>query len=184
MQLDPLFYLQNVSFAPERVDQRFPHARRILTGGVFISHSGIDSIFIQRNIIQVLSDRFNDGIFFQNKGFGGREEYIQLVQAALHYCNKFILVLSKNSIGNPWVYAEVDWVMVHQRPIICCLMDSSDPALLHRQLADYSLNSSNYFKAVDFQEDIGLAQIRLGAFVDELLQKPPSSRTPVDGTEI
>jgi hypothetical protein len=179
MDLEPREYLRTAHFAPDEIDQRFPNARRILTEGIFVSHSGLDTRRIHEDIVlPVLHDRFADGIFFHSRTSGGAESYKQLVQAALHFCDKFIVVVSQNSITNPWVRAEAEWAAEHQRPVIHCLLDDSDPGLLYTALPPIAEaeGGQRVYGWVDFRGDIREAQTRLGTLLDELLSRYPYHR--------
>jgi TIR domain len=173
MALSPGEYLRTARFAPEEIDLKFPNARRILTEGVFVSHSGQDTRRVYDEIvIPVLHERFADGIFFHNRGSGGSESYKQLVQAALHFCDKFIVAVSCNSINNLWVRAEADWAAEHRRPIIHCLLDESEPHLLYSAPTPLVVSPNS----IDFRSDIGAAQKRLRLMIDDLLVQYPYRR--------
>lgn len=87
------------------IDRRYPNARR-LQGGLFISHAGKDYERISQDLVMpFIHDRFAPRYFFHNRGSGGAEHYVELVRAALEYCDKFLVVVSRNSVEHPWVTA-------------------------------------------------------------------------------
>ena len=179
MDLDPREYLQSARFAPDIIDQHFPDARRILTKGIFVSHSGLDSSRIYNEIIlPVLHVRFADGIFFHNRESGGADSYKQLVLAALHFCDKVMVVVSQNSVNNVWVRAEADWAAEHQRPVIHCLLDDSEPGLLYRAQSSSVVPSKDQriYGQVDFRSNFTAAQAKLGYLIDEMLKRYPYRR--------
>jgi hypothetical protein len=173
---DPRDFLLNVRFSPKEIDQRNPAARRVWTGGLFVSHAGLDSIRIREDIIRpVVEQRFPvDGHFLHNKGSGGPEIYRNLIQAALNFCDKFMVVVSQNSVGNAWVRAEVEWALRHHRPIIAVLIDDSILAELLPPSDDRTREvSSTDFCIVDFRRDTQSAQHKLASILDQLLRMLP-----------
>src|SRR5690242_19954219 len=100
----PRDFLRLSEFLPERASARYPNARRHTLGGLFVSHSGADSHRIRDEIIfPVVFDRLSaDGYFMHSRSSGGAEGYRELVQAALHWCDKFMVVISERSIANEW----------------------------------------------------------------------------------
>ena len=55
-------------------------------------------------------------MFSKGSGEPPADIYRQLVQAALHWCDKFMVVISERSISN-------EWVLEHSRPIIAVRLD-------------------------------------------------------------
>jgi hypothetical protein len=96
-EISPREFLRNTEFSPETANLLYPNARRLTLGGLFISHSGADNDRIQKEIIgPVVYERFpGDGYFLHSAASGGADSYRELVQAALHWCDKFMLVISK-----------------------------------------------------------------------------------------
>jgi hypothetical protein len=100
--LSPRDFLRTSEFSPDRANRRFPNAQYTMLGGLFISHSGEDSVRIQDQIISpVVFERLPaDGYFMHSRRSGGPESYKLLVQAALHWCDKFMVVISERSVSN------------------------------------------------------------------------------------
>jgi hypothetical protein len=122
--LSPREFLRGVHFDPTSID---PSQRRFMMNGLFISHSGIDTSRIRRLISPITQPRFvPDGAFLHSRSSGGPEGYRELVQAALHFSASFLLVLSRASLANEWVHAEVEWVLERPRPFLLALFDDSD----------------------------------------------------------
>ena len=93
-------FLRTPEFSQDRANERFPHAQDIMHGALCIGHSGEDSIRIEEQIISpVVFDRLPaDGYFTHSLRSGGAESYKLLVQAALHWCDKFMIVISERSV--------------------------------------------------------------------------------------
>jgi hypothetical protein len=47
----PRDFLRNSEFNPKRAETEFPNARRLTFGGLFVSHSGVDTVPIRERII-------------------------------------------------------------------------------------------------------------------------------------
>src|SRR4051794_28136610 len=111
-------------FQEGAITRRYPNAARHLRGGIFISHDGDDSQRIREEIISpVILDRFpGDRYFFHSRTSGGSVSYRELVTAALHWCDKFLVVVSRRALVNRWVRAEVDWAAHHRPSIIHCII--------------------------------------------------------------
>jgi TIR domain len=124
-EFSPRDFLRDDEFSPERADELFPNAREIMLGGLFISHSGADSQRIwDRIILPVVFERLPaDGYFMHSGLSGGADSYRFLVQAALHWCDKFMVIISSRSICSSWVLAEVEWALDNSRPIIVVRLD-------------------------------------------------------------
>jgi hypothetical protein len=182
--LSPRDFLRNSEFSPERATHRFANAQDIMLGGLFISHSGEDSIRIQEQIISpVVFERFPaDGYFMRSRRSGGGESYRLLVQAALHWCDKFMVVISERSVSNPWVVAEVEWAVNNSRPILASRFDSYGwKDLMYAIGASGSLAPEQVF---DFQSNVEIAQQELVHALDRLLVRLPrrgrfAARSPI-----
>jgi hypothetical protein len=171
---DPREFLRTAKFSPDAIQTLYPNARGILSDGIFVSHSGLDSQRIHSQIIlPVLFDRFADGIFFHNRGSGGANDYKQLVHAALHFCDKFLVAISRSSLESGWVRAEVEWARDHSRYIIGCLLDESDPQALHPDFPTFSelVVDRDDVSIIDFRTDLEVAKTALRQVVDELLRR-------------
>ena len=106
---NPFSFLTDTEFKLKKIENRYSNLRRHLINGLFISHSGLDSKIIQRILIPIIDERFTpERYFFHSRLSGAAEAYREIVQAALHYCNKFMIVLSHNSISNDWVKSYVN----------------------------------------------------------------------------
>jgi hypothetical protein len=174
-------FIDDEGFHLNNIDSRYPHARRFLTGSLFISHAGADSRQIRDHVVSpVVCDRFADGYFLHNRNSGGSRDYKQLVRAALQLCDKFMIVISRHSIDHVWVRAEVDWAVRNDRPIIRCLFDDSDPAQLHPSLAFQSSRSCPELEllTVDFRGELESARHQLADTLDTLLLRLPYPRFP------
>jgi hypothetical protein len=174
-------FIDDEAFHLDEIDRRYPHARRFLTGSLFISHAGVDYRRIDEHVVSpVVYDRFADGYFFHNRGSGGSQGYKQLVRAVLHCCDKFMIVISRHSIDHEWVRAEVDWAVRNDRPIIRCLFDDSDPAQLHPALGFQSSLAYPELEllTVDFRGELESARHQLADQLDTLLLRLPYPRFP------
>jgi hypothetical protein len=173
-KFSPREFLRNSEFSPERANERFPNARNITFGGLFISHSGKDSFRIQEQIVDpVVFDRLpGDGYFMHSQLSGMAESYRLLVQAALHWCDKFMVVISEWSLRTPWVVAEAEWALDNSRPILAVRFDSSEWKDLIDALGRECEPLANV-QTFDFQHDLERAQRELGYALDALLAKLP-----------
>jgi hypothetical protein len=169
-------FIDDEDFHPDQILRRYPHARRFLDGSLFISHAGVDYRRIYDYVVSpVVSDRFYDGYFLHNRDSSGSGAYKQLVRAALHWCDKFMIVISRNSIDHEWVRAEVDWAVRNDRSIIRCLFDDSDPAQLHPALVSQSWRAQPTLDllTVDFRGELESARHHLAEILDTLLLRSP-----------
>lgn len=168
-------FLNSNDFDSNEACSRYPNAKIFFTGSIFICHAGIDSHKINDDInLPVIYDRFADGCFFHNRGTGGSKHYKELVRVALRLCDKFLLVVSKNSVNHEWVKAEVAWAVDNNRSIIMCLFDDSAPTQIHFKLSVAQLNNRLY--TVDFSNNIKHAQTELSIILDKLLKEIPYQR--------
>jgi len=171
----PREFLRTAEFSPEKANQLFPHARRLSLGGLFISHTGSDTQRILKEVIDpVVFERFPaDGYFLHNAKSGGADSYRSLVQAAIHWCDKFMLILSRQSLESEWVHAEVEWAIAHSRPIIVLKMDEIEWATFQRKLKVQPDNTHAPIAIIDFATSLETAQNQLGLVLDKLLQDSP-----------
>lgn len=168
----PAEYLLKTEFNPQVVEKRFPNVRRHLEKGLFVSHAGWDLQRIRQDLVPVIYERFAPERFFlHSRGSGGAEAYVQLVQAALYYCDKFMVVVSRHSVDHEWVAAEVAWVVRRARPIVSCLFDDSDPSRINPALVSSRKGPHGKVKVytVDFRLDVQQAQAILAGILDKLL---------------
>jgi hypothetical protein len=97
----PAEFLSNADFKLEAIAADFPNAKRLLENGLFLSHSGKDSQRIRDQILPIVDRWFAvERYFFHNRQSGASESYKQLVRAALCYCDKFFVAVSRKSIEN------------------------------------------------------------------------------------
>jgi hypothetical protein len=156
------------------IDWRFPNARHSLEFGWFISHSGEDYQWIRENLIGCFQ---NEKYFFYSKCYG--KEYEELVLLSLHYCDKFVLVVSERSSKSEWVSAEVEWAIGFRRPMILCLLDETNPGKINKNLENISNSMWNRFWGgqdrfiVDFRCSNIHGQDRLGICIQKILKRYP-----------
>ena len=145
--LSPRDFLRTSEFSSDRANRRFPNAQDTMLGGLFISHSGEDSVRIQEQIISpVVFERLPaDGYFMHSRRSGGAESYKLLVQAALHWCDKFMVVISERSVSNSWVVAEVEWAADNSRPSLPPASIAMDGRISWMQLGPVNLSHPNRF---------------------------------------
>ena len=116
------------------LEAEYPNARRELERMLFISHAGRDTPAIRRDVLPALSELYRD-VFLHNRFSGGSEAYKHLIELALHLCPRFLLVISQNVVGHPWVLAEIDWALAQDRDFVCCRLDDTLPSEVHSGLA-------------------------------------------------
>lgn len=171
-------YLLRKEFRPKVAEKRFPNAKRHLEKGLFVSHAGRDLERIRQDLVPAIYERFAPERFFlHSRGSGGADAYVQLVQAALHYCDKFMVVVSQHSVDHVWVASEVGWAFRRKRPIVSCLFDDSDPRKINPALAYSSKRARGEARVytVDCRTDVQQAQLRLGRILDRLLGRGTDS---------
>lgn len=174
--MGPRTYLRWKHFSPEQAHKSFPNAHRLTLGGLFISHAGVDSRRIQNEIITpVVFKRLpSDGYFLHSSKSGGATRYGDLVQAALHWCDKFMVVISEASIANLWVQAEVEWAIERSRPILAVSLDGRGWLELISALKPSSnQNASQFVPCFDFSNHLQQAQSQFSMALDKLLEKFP-----------
>ena len=166
-------FLRTSEFSQDRANERFPHARDIMLGGLFIIHSGEDSIRIEEQIISpvVFDGLPADGYFMPSRRSGGAESYKLLVQVALHWCDKFMVVISERSVSNPWVVAEGEWALDNSRPVLASRFDSYGWKDLMDAIG--ACESLEPEQAFDFRSAVKRAQQELGHALDRLLVRLP-----------
>lgn len=119
----------------EEIEHEFPNARRHFRGCVFISHAGADTpIFDPVGKPLLLDVDLGPYGVFRYNSRGGGKGYKSLVLLALTYCSCAIVVCSKRSAGHDWVFAEVDWLLDHDKPIFILSLDQTDPRDVHPKM--------------------------------------------------
>jgi TIR domain-containing protein len=151
--------------------------RDLWTGGLFISHSGEDyKAILERIVRPVVDPRFyGDGLFLHNRNSGGAWNYRTFVRFALRLCDKFFVLVSKNSVVNSWVSAELAWALLYSRPIVVGLLDGTPPSELNPEIGPIDNRVRRSIFVVDFHTD-SQAQQKLAAVLDGLLEKFPYPR--------
>src|SRR5215831_317513 len=103
-----------------------------MAGCVFISHSGRDRNVIENELIDsIIFERKGPNGYFLYSSLMGGDIYKAVVLAALSLCRYAIVVAGRNSLGHPWIEAEVDWLLAHGRPIAVYKLDRTPPVRLH-----------------------------------------------------
>jgi TIR domain len=175
--LRPREFLALTQFSLENMKVTHPNADKLL-GGLFVSHSGADKDKIYDEIIRpVVYERFApNSYFFYNCAQGApvAKAYVLAVQAALQLCDKFMIVISENSIANEWVQAEVEWALEHSRPILAIRLGRWGwTDLLGALTLPSHLNKSEVVSCIDFSGALEPAQKKLAIALDDLLAKLP-----------
>ena len=176
---NPQDFLRERALDPSEIEARYPNAKRVLKGGLFISHDGRDFARIRQSLVYpVVADRFMDGFFLHNRNSGGSAEYKELVRTALYYLDKFLLVVSSNSVMNEWVRAEVSVAVELRRPMVLCRFDDSDPASIHKSLGSvpWYRRSRRRVSTVDFRGPLESARVELAGQLDKMLARSPYER--------
>jgi hypothetical protein len=172
--LAPRDFLRLAAFSPERAHVQYRNARRHLLGGLFISHSDADSRKILDHIVPIVSRRLPfDGCFLHSRSSGGAAGYRELVQAALHWCDKFMVVISQLSIANEWVQAEIEWALERSRPILAVHLEELGWDDLFRMLKLSPNIEAHQVQCFNFGNDLEQAQRQLTAALDELVANFP-----------
>jgi hypothetical protein len=92
-----------------------------------------------------------------------------LVQAALHWCDKFMVVISEHSIANEWVQAEVEWALERSQPILAVRIDGySWNDLIQMLDLPSNLDVGKVVLCFDFSGDLERAQKQLSLALDGL----------------
>ena len=180
--LSPREFLRQARFSPEQAEKRFRNARSHIENGLFISHSGLDYHRILDQIVHPVMYQLieSDWYFIHSRVSGGAAGYRQLVQAALNWCDKFMVVISERSIGNEWVLAEVEWAIEKARPILAVRLDEHGwPDITSR--LNVRPEGLPVVPIFDFSSDIPRAQNELTNSLKELLVKFPH-RLPISGS--
>jgi hypothetical protein len=168
-------------FDEAEVDASYPNARRFFTGSLFISHAGADQGKISEWVAApVLRDRFGDGYFLHNRRSGGSRAYKVLVRAALRWCDKFLVILTRNTEKHAWMRAELEWLMQHHKPLIACILEDVQIEDVHPHLSDYLRNQQvpRYSLWVDYRQGLSAAQTELALALDSILAVSPYPRFP------
>jgi hypothetical protein len=136
----------------------------ILSHIVFISHAGVDSDYIKREIVPVLREQ-NFDFHLENQLSRSTHEastlYLQSITRSVNRCRCFIIVLSAASVLSEWVKYEVDLALARKtkKQIIPLIIADCDPSLLNPELCEIN--------TVDFREDVLKAK---GALAKRLLE--------------
>jgi hypothetical protein len=173
-------FLTRVEFSPEEAHRRFPNARRLLWQGIFISHSGRDFHRIMRGIVHPVVGGLirGEGYFVHSRLSGGAEGYRQLVQAALHWCDKFMVVISEHSIVNEWVVAEVEWAIRRNRPMVAVRLDAHEWTEIVQRLG-LTPEAIPVVPVFDFSRDDAIAKRALRRYLKTMLGEFPQGVSPL-----
>ena len=131
---------------------------------VFISHTGMDSDYIKREIVPVLREQ-NFDIHLENKfsrhDFRISSLYEEHITRSLNRCWHFVVVLSSASVVSEWVKYEVDLALARKskKQIIPLIIADCDPSLLNPKLCK--------IKAIDFRENMVKAKLALAKIFSE-----------------
>ena len=173
--VSPQEALLAAEYDPASLESEFRKQGQYWAGGVFVSHAGRDYGRVASDIFNpIVLPRFPefDSCFFHNGRSGGGDAYAKLVAAALHFCDKVLIIVSANSLGHAWVAAETDWAKRQGRATIACTLDDTDPQLVHPCLSAADGWGAKV-ERVDFSHDLGKAQTRVSVLLDDLLRRLP-----------
>lgn len=81
---------------------------------VFISHSSKDRSVVERDIMGPLR-RHGVEMWYSRDDIESADLWQDRIVSGLETCDWLIVVVSANSIGSPWVRAEVDWALENRR---------------------------------------------------------------------
>ena len=96
----------------------------MLSQSLFVSHAGVDREVIRARLFRPLDDLCEfEQRFFYSRRVPRAEDYRDLVRAALHWCDKFVAVLSTNSLNNSWVRAEVESILRDRKLLFVVRLD-------------------------------------------------------------
>ncbi|KAG1705323.1 hypothetical protein DVH05_004254 [Phytophthora capsici] len=107
---------------------------------VFLSHGDKHSVFVQK----VTSELFEEGVScYSDRNISGQDfsTRIQVAQEAIGRCSCFVVVVSRQTMGNELVRDQLAFAEDKGRPIIPLLLNDLEPALDQR----YSLVRSELF---------------------------------------
>ncbi|MDZ7302112.1 MAG: toll/interleukin-1 receptor domain-containing protein [candidate division KSB1 bacterium] len=90
---------------------------------IFISHAWEDSQLVRRleNELQAAGAE----VWVDHSGIRGGDNLPKRINAALEWCDVFLLVWSKTASKSPWVNLEWTSAVALKKPIIPCLLDDS-----------------------------------------------------------
>jgi hypothetical protein len=119
----------------EAIERLYIHARRHARGCVFISHAGPDGPEIDTLITDSIRSDYSVYAVFQYSSVGPmKDHYKQLVLLAMTYCTCAVVACSKHSSEHRWVFAEVDWLLDHRKPVFVLRLDDTSPKRVHPDL--------------------------------------------------
>ena len=107
---------------------------------VFISHTGFDYDFIERNIFPILNLCLLDYHAENSKTRDSpmvSELYRKAITRSLHRCGCCLVILSAATVTSEWVKYEVNQVLSVKMPLITVIVDQSKPNLLHADLSNH-----------------------------------------------
>ena len=142
--------------------EREEHLRKLLNGGLFLSHTSVDAPFIRQHIEPVAVAEFYGAFFFQNQSFPMSQAYEPLVGQALLACRVMLVVVSAAAVGSRYMKAELDVAANKKMPTIICRRDQTHPLEVSPSLgAGFRLWRRRALADVDFSAAPELAAERL-----------------------
>lgn len=113
---------------------------------VFISHSTKDRWIAKQisNLLEGKGRKFGVKTFLDEKDIEGGESIPQLIRKNLQDCNEFLVLLSRYSIGRPWVLIEMGAAWVLEKRIIA-IIDKVTPEEMPDIISPYKAIDLNSF---------------------------------------
>ena len=101
---------------------------------VFISHSSLDRVFAEQELVPLLEGHGVE-TWYSRDDIRAATDWEASIREALKRCDWFLVVLSPNAAGSDWVRAEVDWAMENRKDHIVPLqIGKCDPSRIHLRL--------------------------------------------------
>jgi TIR domain len=115
------------------------HLKRLkpdLVVRLFISHSHLDRVFIERELTQPLK-KYGIDTWYSNADIIPGDNYIRAIEAGLLRSDWVVVIVSGHSAASDWVRAEIKTALADSRlshRIIPVTLDDTNPALLYFDL--------------------------------------------------
>ncbi len=120
---------------------------------VFISHSTIDRVRVESEIVSLLQGK-GIGIWYSKDDIVTAEVWERSIREGLKRCEWFLVAVSPNAIKSEWVHREVHWALDRRAGrVVVVLLEPCDPADLHLGL--------DRIQYADFTKDVVEGQKRL-----------------------
>ena len=101
---------------------------------VFVSHSSLDTEFVEKEIVAPLR-RHGVDVWYARDSIATTDEWDRRITAALKDCEWFLVVLSPRAVDSEWVRNEVHWALEHRKDrVVSVLFEDCDPIELHLKL--------------------------------------------------